>query len=275
MSCQCLFLPRQEIRECVCWWETQQHSHGNAYSSPLFPVYAAQWDRTVPCFTALGLNTSTPILFSSPYISPPHPIFFPVGSYTEKVLIHPHTVIMEEWCPASLLRGYSLGLVKKSKTTVLYVLIHVRVFRCAACQRLTVHYNPGTKKEMSPVQTDLWLKHTQYWVLQKMHTLLSVSSLLLLTGMLSWMIWWVGDVLCLIFRDKVKQAKGPERAEMAAIDNWRTKTARDIKSAGVARVFVGANENLECLTARAALVDGKQREMTSGLTTFVILGEWF
>lgn len=33
MSCQCLFLPRQEIRECVCSRRTQQHSHGNASSS--------------------------------------------------------------------------------------------------------------------------------------------------------------------------------------------------------------------------------------------------
>lgn len=38
MSCQCLFLPRQEIRECVCSRRTQQqqqqHSHGNASLSP-------------------------------------------------------------------------------------------------------------------------------------------------------------------------------------------------------------------------------------------------
>ncbi len=70
---------------------------------------------------------------------------------------------------------------------------------------------------MPQIQSNLW--HKQIMTFTNAH-LLSVSSLLRLSGMLSLMIWWVGDVLGLIFCDKVKREKGLERAEMAAIDNW-------------------------------------------------------
>lgn len=47
--------------------------------------------------------------------------------------------------------------------------------------------------------------------------MLLVKTLLRLTGIVSWIIWWVGDVLSLIFCDKVWRE---EESKNAAIDVW-------------------------------------------------------
>lgn len=68
MSCQCLFLPRREIRECVCSRRTQQHSHGNASSSSPIPCLHSTMRPYSPLLHSLGasapINTSTTISFS-------------------------------------------------------------------------------------------------------------------------------------------------------------------------------------------------------------------
>lgn len=56
MSCQCLFLPRQEIRECVCSRRTQQHSHGNASLLSFIPHLCN--NETVQLPPALGLGSN-------------------------------------------------------------------------------------------------------------------------------------------------------------------------------------------------------------------------
>lgn len=67
MSCQCLFLPRQEIRECICSWRTQQHSHGNASSSFSVPP-STQQNETVQLPPSLR--------WASAPIKHPRPFFF-------------------------------------------------------------------------------------------------------------------------------------------------------------------------------------------------------
>ena len=65
-----------------------------------------------------------------------------------------------------------------------------------------------------PVPSDLWHKQT-------VHSLL-VSSLLCLMGMSSWIIRWVGDVLGLIFCDRVKreEARKGGKKLLLKTDYW-------------------------------------------------------
>lgn len=73
MSCQCLFLPRQEIRECVCSRRTQQHSHGNASLLSFIRCLCSimrLYSSLLPWASA-PINTSIPTSFSPYNFLPP------------------------------------------------------------------------------------------------------------------------------------------------------------------------------------------------------------
>lgn len=130
---------------------------------------------------------------------------------------------------AKEVKDYSMFSSMHMYATVLCAYVQLPT---ACILQFIVCYNPSTDNErnqMSPSNASSSIRSMTHTDLKKC-SLLSVSSLLFLSGMISWMIWWVGDVLCLIFWDKVKREKGIGRAEMAAVDNClRTKCIKTLE----------------------------------------------
>lgn len=130
MSCQCLFLPRQEIRECVCLRRTQQHSHGNDSSPSSIPHLRSTmrpYSSLLPCLEPQSLSTHPDLFLSLHMFSS----LFPVGHYSEKVLILTQFIydVMSRVSGAWVL----VGSAKKVQDYSMCLPMHVCVTMFCAC----------------------------------------------------------------------------------------------------------------------------------------------
>ncbi len=127
MSCQCLFLPRQEIRECVCWRRTQQHSHGNASTSSSVPRLRSTMRPYSSLLHCLGprLQSTHPHPFSSVHI-----ILLPL-SCGSLLLKSPSPHLVNIWRSTVLLL-WCVGTVyqPKNSDTSMCLSMHVCVTLC-------------------------------------------------------------------------------------------------------------------------------------------------